>query len=186
MAAVCSLAEPWSEEWDGVLFETAQAELPAASRAALTERPWMRASILRAARQVIGISGGPLSSSAATPFALDGREFASVWVFYQTLKLAEDDPRRAELAAGRWGRGRVKRARRGVFRYLGEEVSVNSVQHGVLVARATEAKVQAHAEVRQALAATGTTRLAAGDPMAGAIGRWMPFALMVLRLRLRR
>jgi hypothetical protein len=80
----------------------------------------------------------------------------------------------------------VKRARRGVFRYLGEEVSVNSVQHGVLVARATEAKVQAHAEVRQALAATGTTRLAAGDPMAGAIGRWMPFALMVLRLRLRR
>jgi hypothetical protein len=51
----------------------------------------------------------------------------------------------------------------------------------VLVGRATEAKVLAHAGVREALRATGTVRLAAGP---SALGRYMAFALMVMRVRL--
>lgn len=72
----------------------------------------------------------------------DGRTYCGVWCFYQALKFAEEDPRRAEMAAGRSpGRGRVKPARRDGLVYEGREIGVNSVEHGVLVARATEAKV---------------------------------------------
>jgi hypothetical protein len=38
--------------------------------------------------------------------------------------------------------------------------------------------------VRAALAATGTSRLIAGGTWSGALGRTMPFTLMVLRHRL--
>jgi len=43
--------------------------------------------------------------------------------------------------------------------------------------------VTAHADVRNALAATGTERLAAGS---SALGRYMAFALIVMRVRLSR
>jgi hypothetical protein len=138
---------------------------------------WLRPRFVGTER-VHTISGTLLGSWAPTEFVLDGVVYASLFAFWRSLKYPEGDPRRAETAAGR-GRGRGRRDV--VFTYQGERIAVNSPAHGVLVGRATEAKVLAHAGVREALGATGTLRLAAGT---SALGRYMAFALMVMRVRL--
>jgi hypothetical protein len=138
---------------------------------------WLRSRFVGTERAHT-ISGTLLGSWAPTEFELDGVVYASLFAFWRSLKYAEGDPQRAETAAGR---GR-RRGRRGVeFTYQGERIAVNSPAHGVLVGQATEAKVLAHAGVREALGATGTVRLAAGP---SALGRYMAFALMVMRMRL--
>ena len=75
--------------------------------------------------------------------------------------------RRAEAATGR---GRERGRPGAELRHRGDRIAVNSPEHGALVGRATEAKVTTHADVRDALAATGTERLAAGS---SALGRYM-------------
>lgn len=55
------------------------------------------------------------------------------------------------------------------FLHEGEEIAVGSTAHGVLVARATSAKAR---------------RLYMGDARSQVLGRFMPFALMVLRFKL--
>lgn len=132
--------------------------------------------------------GGPwLASEAPTSFELDGRRYASVACFYEALKLHEDDPERDAVALGLGrDRRRLRPARCGTFVHARQELVVGSPAHGGLVARATAAKVDAHAEVRRALAATGRSLLFMGGRYGGApqaLGRFMPFALMVLRYR---
>ncbi|MCY1057319.1 hypothetical protein [Nannocystis sp. SCPEA4] len=130
------------------------------------------------------ISGAPLASDAPAPFVLDGLACHGVWWFYQCLKRLETDPSRALVAAGTSGRNRLRTGGRTTFAYRGEEIAVGSPAHGALIARATEAKVLAHPHVRQALMATGTSLLWMGPANAEALGRYMPFALMVLRFKL--
>ncbi len=171
--AACRALEPDAIACAGVLYDAPEIKPDWDLRTRWTQSKWM----------LVGYD--PLGSSARTEFTLDGRTYASVEAFYETLKLAEDDPRRGELALGRWPRRRVKPARRGVFVYGGEEMEVDSVDHGVLLARATEAKVLAHAAVRQALIASERRWLFIGEGV-GALGRYMPFALMVMRVLLTR
>lgn len=170
MAALCRRLDPEDAGLAGALYERrvwTEEDAPARLRSRFvgTERTHT-------------ISGTLLGSSAPTEFVLDGVVYASLFAFWRSLKYAEGDPRRAETAAGR-GRGRGRRDV--AFTYQGERYAVNSPAHGVLVGRATEAKVLAHAGVRAALGATGTMRLAAGP---SALGRYMAFALMVMRVRL--
>jgi hypothetical protein len=171
IAALCRRFDPEDPSLAGALYD---------GRGPLTpEETWLRQQG-RLAIEVrwFPISGGWLGSSAPTAFTLDGRTYASVFAFWRALQYAEDDPRRAETAAGRHPR----RGRRGDrFTYEGARIAVNSPEHGALVGRATEAKVLAHAEVRAVLAATGTERLTAGPSV---LGRYMAFTLMVMRVRL--
>lgn len=172
MAALCRRFDPEDVGLAGALYERrvwTEEDAPA----------WLRSRFVGTER-VHTISGTLLGSWAPTEFVLDGAVYASLFAFWRSLKYAEDDPRRAETAAGRGPR----RARRDVvFTYQGARIAVNSPEHGVLVGRATEAKVLAHAAVRAALGATGTLRLAAGPSV---LGRYMAFALMVMRVRLSR
>lgn len=188
--------DPLSPAWEGVLY---QAQIPAtppdevelrrfAERHNLDlprqrEREVQRALLAEGRLRLI--SGDPLSSEAHTPFALDGTTYRSVWSFYSALKFPEDAPERAAAAAGTLLR-RPRPARGDPFLYAGETIAVGSPAHGALVARATEAKVAAHAHVQRALLETGEARLFMGDAGSGALGRYMPFALMILRLRLAR
>lgn len=194
VADVCARYDPYDREWEGVLYASQAATLTAEQEAEMLRfsaqhklRPeWQRqrmiARQLLAERRMAMVSGDTLASEAIAPFVLDGREYRSVWSFYQSLKVHDGD--RAAVASG--ARRRVGRVGRATFRYEGHEIAVNSVEHGVLVARATEAKVLAHERVQQALAATGTSRLYMGDPTSQALGRYMPYALMVMRFRLAR
>lgn len=172
--AACRAVEPDDIACAGVLYDAPDIKPDWTLRTRLMSAKWTM------------VGHDSLGSSAWTAFTLDGRTYASVGMFHETLKLAEDDPRRDELALGRWPRrGRVKPAQRGVFRYRGAEIAVDSVEHGVLIARATEAKVLAHASVRQALLASERRWLVIGEGV-GALGRYMPFALMVMRTLLAR
>lgn len=187
MAQLVHMGGPDDPGLEGALYEPqVLPEVGTAQRSALDrERPWEVQSRLRATGRVMLISGAPLSSEARTEFTLDGLTYCSVWAFYQALKVDEHDPQRAEIAAGTWHRrSRLRPTHRGYFHYGDEQYLVNSRMHALLVARATEAKVLAHASVREALARTGTSRLAMGDAGSEALGRWMPLVLMVMRLRL--
>lgn len=196
LAELCARCDPLDAAWEGELYavqEPPPLDLAAVDREAARhgfEREWYRGLASRRGLLAAGllrqVSGEPLCSEAEAPFELDGRRYRSVACFYQALKLAEDDPRRGALAEGRWTGSRrgPRPARRGVFTYAGQELAVDSPGHRALVGRATEAKALAHAHVRGALAATGSSRLFMGDAGSGALGRTMPFALMVLRLRL--
>lgn len=148
---------------------------------------WLHARRLRDEGRTVLVGGPWLASEAPTPFELDGRHYASVAAFYAALKLRDDDPEREAVARGRGGRSRrIRPAWRDAFEYDGRRVAIGSPMHGGLVARATEAKVAAHAEVRRALATTGRSLLYMGGRYGRgpqALGRYMPFALMVLRLR---
>lgn len=184
-AELASRCDPFDPTLEGVLYEPqVLPELAAGEREALErEQPWRVGHLLRAAGRLLVISGGPLSSSEPAPFAVDGEAYASVWCFCQALKLDADDPRRAAVAGGQ-RRGRVRPAHAGWFEYAEEQIAVNSRQHGYLVVRATHAKVLAHPRVQDALAATGSMRLMAGGRWSGALGRYMPLALMAMRLKL--
>jgi len=200
---LCLRADPFDPAWEGLLYaeQVTSGTYDRAADDAFAERhglgvdfhgAWLHTRRLREEGVAQLVSGPWLSSEAPTPFVLDGRRFASVACFYEALKLREDDPEREAVAMGSArGRGRRRRpAVRGSFHYSGEgggqEIAAGSPEHGALVARATAAKVEAHAEVRRALAATGRSRLYMGvrfhdGPQA--LGRYMPFCLMVLRHR---
>lgn len=145
---------------------------------------WIRHRRLRNEGRLWLVSGAPLSSETRAAFELDGARYVSVRAFYDSLKV-DDELTRAAIAAGVYEgpRGRIQRPRPAPFRYRDHSVDLGSIEHCSLVARATEAKVRAHADVRAALLATGHARLYMGafTPL----GRSMPFALMVLRERLR-
>lgn len=193
IAEICALVEPGERELEGLLYETIPPPVRRDAAAEAREARWRGMEVdeyvaWRAAQRSppeLMVSGAPLASEAPTPFVLDGRRYHSVWCFYQSLKLPETDPARALMAAGEYPRRRgPPRFGRTTLHYRGEEIAVNSAAHGALIARATEAKVLAHAHVREALAATGTSRLYMGYSSALVFGRYMPFALMVLRFRL--
>lgn len=186
--------DPLGPAWEGVLYEAQipgtppdEAELRRFAAQHHLDLPRHREREVQRALLAEGrrclISGAPLSSESHTPFALDGATYLSVWTFYAALKLPEGAPERAAAALGALTR-RPRCGGRDRFVYAGETIAVGSPAHGALVARATEAKVAAHAHVREALLRTGRARLFMGDAGSGALGRYMPFALMVLRLRL--
>lgn len=164
--AVCRAVEPLDAACVGVLYDLPDARPNGALRDRLVYTNWMMVGYV------------PLGSSAITPFTLDGQAYVSVYAFHAALKLAEDDPRRAEVMAGRWRR-RVGSRRGPIFNYRGEDIDANSAAHGLLMARATEAKVLAHASVREALAATGRRWLHISCQ--GRAWSYMPLALMAMR-----
>jgi len=191
VAEICARIDPDDPECEGALYAVQTTNLTPEQEAevlrhAARYRLSPEAQRLSAIRHQLlmegklwEVTGQPLSSESIAPFVLDGCEYISVWAFYQSLKLLEDDPRRQAVASGR--RRRAPRGGRTSFRYRGEEIAVHSVEHGVLVARATEAKVLAHEHVQRALAATGTSRLYMGNSSSQTLARYMPFALMLLR-----
>lgn len=190
---VCMLVDPGDPGLEGLLYEGRMATVGDVQADALEARtlklePAAYAAWRAQQRRPLNhmISGAPLGSDASAPFVLDRLACDSVWSFYQCLKLLEGDPARAEVAAGTSGRRRVGTGGRRSFRYRGEEIAVGSPAHGALIARATRAKVLAHEHVREALLATGTSLLWMGPRDATALGRYMPFALMVLRFKLAR
>ena len=195
---LCTLVDPFDPRWEGLLYEEQAtrgaydlaADDAEAGRHGLDvgfHRRWLHARRLREEGRASLVGGPWLASEAPTPFVLDGRRYASVACFHEALKLHEDDSERDAVALGlSRDRRRIRPARRGTFVYAQEELVVGSPAHGGLVARATEAKVDAHAEVRRALAATGRSLLFMGGRYGRApqaLGRFMPFALMVLRYR---
>lgn len=199
MAEICGRLDPFDPSCEGMLYAEQTASLPPeleaearrfaarhgldpeVCRRRMTGRQLMEAGKLRM------VSGEPLASESVAPFVLDGRAYRSVLCFYESLKLPEDDPQRAAVAVGAGRRRRLGRPfGRASFRYGGEEIAVGSVAHGVLVARATEAKVNAHEHVQRGLAATGASRLYMGDAGSQVLGRYMPFALMIVRCRMAR
>lgn len=194
MAEICERHDPFDRALEGALYASQRVSLSAEQEAAARQiaarwglrpelqRQWMDARQLVAEGKSRSVVGAPLGSESVAPFSLDGREYNSVWSFYQSLKLQDGDPGRAAVASG--ARRRVGRTGDRSFGYGGQLIAVNSVEHGVLVARATEAKVRAHEHVQRALLATGAARLYMGDPGSQALGRYMPFALMVMRLKL--
>ncbi len=129
------------------------------------------------------ISGGSLCSQARTPFVLDGVTYPTLQRFYEALK-APAGPLRARFVAGATrrelglGRGHVG----ATFDYGGATIAVGAPAHLQLIARAVSAKVAAHPEVKRELRATGRARLYMGADQP--LGKSMPFALMVERLRL--
>lgn len=197
---LCRVTDPFDPAWEGLLYAPQvtsrsydhAADDAFAARHGLSEgfhRRWLHARRLQEEGLSCLVSGPWLASEAPTPFELDGRRYASVACFYQALKLHEDDPEREAIAMGVAirARGRLRPAARGVFSYAGREIAVGSPEHGVLIGRATAAKVDGHAMVRRALAETGWSRLFMGARFHGgpqALGRAMPFCLMVLRHRL--
>lgn len=195
---LCTLVDPFDPRWEGLLYDEQvtcgtydiEADDADARRQGLDvgfHRRWLHARRLREEGRAVLVGGPWLASEASTPFVLDGRRYASVACFYEALKLREDDPERDAVSLGlSRGRRRLRPARRGTFVYAQQELAVGSPAHGGLVARATAAKLDAHAEVRRALAATGRSLLFMGGRYGGAtqaLGRFMPFALMVLRCR---
>lgn len=195
---LCALVDPFDPRWEGLLHEEQvtrraydlEADDADATRHGLEvgfHRRWLHARRLREEGRALLVGGPWLASEAPTSFELDGRRYASVACFYEALKLHEDDPERDAVALGLGrDRRRLRPARCGTFVHARQELVVGSPAHGGLVARATAAKVDAHAEVRRALAATGRSLLFMGGRYGGApqaLGRFMPFALMVLRYR---
>ncbi len=194
---LCLHADPLDSAWEGLLYDE-QVTTGAYDHAADDDearrhgldlglhRRWLHARRLQQEGRAWLVSGPWLSSEAVTPFVLDARRYASVASFYAALKLAEDDPRREAVARGDRVARRLRPAARGSLTYEGRAIAVGSAEHCALVARATAAKVHAHAEVWRALAATGRSLLFMGGRYGTgpqALGRAMPFALMVLRHR---
>lgn len=181
-------------ELEGSLYASQSVELSAEQEAEVTataaryrmDRERFRQATIARVLYTTGrlrlVTGEPLSSESVAPFQLDGLGYRSVACFYHSLKLPEGDPRRAAVARGE--RQRRRSGGRTTFGYHGQEITVGSLDHGLLIARATEAKVLAHDHVRRALAATGASRLYMGDAGSQVLGRTMPLVLMVLRLRL--
>lgn len=98
-----------------------------------------------------------IANFAATPFELDGQQYASVESFWQCLK--SDDPAERRRIAGLSGRD-AKRAGRdrsygATVVYDGRQVPVGAWEHWQLMERACWAKFTQHPEARRALQATG-------------------------------
>lgn len=188
-------ADPFHPGWEEVLYEPqvlagfydpAEDERAASIHGRRWEGydDWIRQRRLRAEGRLWLVSGEPLSSESRRAFDLDGARYASVRAFYDSLKVGDEISRAAVAACVYDGpRGRILRPKAMSFRYGGRDIDVGSVEHCALVARATEAKVLAHEDVRAALFSTRRSRLDMGA--IATLGRSMPFALMVMRERLR-
>jgi predicted NAD-dependent protein-ADP-ribosyltransferase YbiA (DUF1768 family) len=102
-----------------------------------------------------------LSNFAATPFELDGLEYASVESFWQGLKF-EDRVERRRVAAlpGKQARAAGQsREYTATVTYQGEVIPVGTWRHWALMERACQAKFTQHEEARLALLSTGTRPL---------------------------
>lgn len=198
-AEVLAALEPEDPAWEGVLYMPqrpaaipSDAEVDAwRARTPFTRDAARRAMAMSAMRRegvLLLVSGDPLRSESPTPFTLDGERYASVASFYHALKIPEGDPERRRIAEAEadWSLTRRTRRHRGArLSHRGTTIAVGSSEHLALVARATAAKVAEHAHVREALRATGRGRLEMGTgARSQALGRAMPFALMVERMRL--
>jgi predicted NAD-dependent protein-ADP-ribosyltransferase YbiA (DUF1768 family) len=98
-----------------------------------------------------------ISNFAHTPFAFDGREYASVEGFWQSLKYADEASRLA--VAGLHGH-EARMARTGApeaatIAYGGREIRVGTWDHWQVMLGACRAKFSQHAAARQALLSTG-------------------------------
>jgi len=135
---------------------------------------------LRTEGKSLLVGDGTLSTEASTPFVLAGIEYPSLRLFYEALKL-DPEQRAAFLAEP----SRITRRRRAAaFGYRGMTIAVGSTSHLQLIAEATSAKVDAHAQVRRDLRATGRARLFMGTVHSQPLGRVVPFAYMIERQRL--
>ena len=109
---------------------------------------------------VISTSSDPsirlISNFAPTPFHLDGRDYACVEGFWQSLKFPEAERERIARMDGLASRMARLEARYGAtITYEGEEVAVGTWNHWQLMERACSAKFAQNADVREALLATG-------------------------------
>jgi predicted NAD-dependent protein-ADP-ribosyltransferase YbiA (DUF1768 family) len=102
-----------------------------------------------------------ISNFAATPFVLDGRDYASVEGFWQGLKFpAERDRRRVAALSGSQARDAGEAQPYGpTVAYDGQVVPVGAWGHWQLMERACLAKFAQHAEAREALLSTGERTL---------------------------
>jgi len=111
--------------------------------------------------QIASFVGDPaaklISNFAATPFALDGREYASVESFWQGLKFPKPAERR-RLAALPGPQARREGETQGygeTVEYEGESIPVGAWPHWQLMDRACRAKFTRNEEARLALLSTG-------------------------------
>lgn len=112
------------------------------------------------------ISGGTLATQARVPFELDGLRCESVLTFYDALK--NDDPdTRTKIAAAIYDGSRRSLRKppqaHDTFEYDGKQIAVGSAAHLVLIARAIEAKIRAHA-VRAKSSSRPATRSSRWEP----------------------
>jgi predicted NAD-dependent protein-ADP-ribosyltransferase YbiA (DUF1768 family) len=98
-----------------------------------------------------------LSNFAATPFTLDGREYASIEGLWQGLKFEREvDRRRVAALSGKAARQAGEEQGYGAtVTYEGEVIPVGTWAHWRLMERACFAKFTQHDEAREALLATG-------------------------------
>jgi predicted NAD-dependent protein-ADP-ribosyltransferase YbiA (DUF1768 family) len=98
-----------------------------------------------------------ISNFAATPFVLDGRTYASVEGFWQSLRFTDrfDRTRVAALSGGAAKRAGDAMPWGTTIVYEGETIAVGRSDHWLLMQRACEAKFGQHAAAREALLATG-------------------------------
>ena len=97
-----------------------------------------------------------ISNFAATPFRLDGRSYACIEAFWQSLKF-EEGPERECVASldGLAARGaRPKCSEGNTIAYGGHEVTVGTWEHWQLMERACWAKFTQNEDARQALLST--------------------------------
>ncbi|WP_374571179.1 NADAR family protein [Phenylobacterium sp.] len=102
-----------------------------------------------------------ISNFAAAPFALDGRRYASVESFWQSLK--PSDPAERDRLAALPGAEAKREGQRlktpPVFDYDGAAIRSGTADHWGLMQRACEAKFAQNPAARQALALTGARPL---------------------------
>ena len=98
-----------------------------------------------------------ISNFAATPFTLDGREYASVESFWQGLKFPEPaERRRLAVLPGPQARREGEAQGYGeTVEYEGERIPVGAWPHWQLMRRACRAKFTQNEEARLALLSTG-------------------------------
>jgi predicted NAD-dependent protein-ADP-ribosyltransferase YbiA (DUF1768 family) len=97
-----------------------------------------------------------IGNFAATPFVLDGRQYASVESFWQSLKYQTEEDR--ESIACLPGLEAKQAARKfpndTSFEYGGKQILVGSFDHWELMARACAAKFEQNPQARRALVMT--------------------------------
>jgi predicted NAD-dependent protein-ADP-ribosyltransferase YbiA (DUF1768 family) len=102
-----------------------------------------------------------ISNFAATPFVLDGRPYASVEGFWQSLRFrnAADRRRVAALSGGAAKRAGDALPWGATLRYEGETIAVGRAEHWKLMERACEAKFRQNAVAQAGLLSTGARPL---------------------------
>lgn len=127
-----------------------------------------------------------LCNAAPTPFVLGSERFYSIDSFYETLKLPEGTPERAECAMAPMivAKRLAHRSVAGEFMYQGDAISVGSPNHSGLLAAAVCAKIEQNRAVQIALLETGTARLIfplTFSKHPGPLARVTPLTLMIER-----